>query len=28
MRIGKIMLDIDSELSNEAQTILKLFEGH
>lgn len=28
IRIGKVILDIDSELSKEALTILNLFEGH
>lgn len=28
IRIGNIILDIDSELTDEAQKILKLFEGH
>jgi predicted nucleic acid-binding protein len=28
IRIGNIILDIDSELSAEAQEVLKLFEGH
>jgi len=27
-RIGNVILDIDSELTDEAQEILRLFEGH
>lgn len=28
IRIGKVMLDVDSELSKEAQVILNVFKGH
>jgi hypothetical protein len=28
VRIGNVILDIESESTNEAQEILRLFEGH